>query len=167
MATVRRDFHPAEADYLSTAFPQFLRVLGTSSPVPVLTFDPALVQTAFWEFVILAYGSGNITCDIAWYGATATSGVVRWEVQIAAITPETDTQDAETKAFATAQTVDDTHLGTTAHRIMLATVAISNLDSVAAGDEVSLKVSRLGTHVNDTMAGFAHLKSVRLSWSDT
>lgn len=167
MATVRRDLHPMGASFLATAFPQLTKTNGTNFPVMGLAYDAAATETAYWDFPMFAYGSGNITCDLAWYADTASSGVVRWEVQLAAITPETDTQDVETKAFATAQTVDDTHLGTTGQRLHLATVAISNLDSVAAGDEVWLKVSRLGAHANDTMTGDVILKSVRLSYSDT
>lgn len=167
MATVRRDLSPKAADFLATAFPQYVKVNGANRPVVGLAFDAASTETAYWDFVLFAYGSGNITCDIAWYADTASSGVVQWEVAIAAITPDTDAQDVETKGLAAVQTVNDTHLGTTGQRLHLATVAISNLDSAAAGDEVTLKVARRGEIAADTMTGDAILKSVRLSYSDT
>jgi hypothetical protein len=167
MATVRQVLAPEAASYLASAFPQFVKNNGTNFPVTGLAFDAAATETAYWRWTALGYGSGNITCDIEWYADTASSGVVRWEAAIAAITPDTDTQDVETKAFATALTVDDTHLGTTGQRVHQATITISNLDSIAAQDEVWLKFSRLGAHANDTMTGDAILVSLRLSYSDT
>ncbi|MFD8556616.1 hypothetical protein ACFV1N_04895 [Streptosporangium canum] len=167
MATVRQYLSPEEAQFLGSAFPMFDKVNGTNFPVSRLLFDAAATETAYWKFEPLAYGAGNITCDLIWYAVNATTGVVRWEVALAVITPESDSQDIETKALATAHTVDDTHLGTTSKRLHRATVTISNLDSIAAGDEVWLKVSRVGGNAADTMANDAALSSVRLSYSDT
>lgn len=167
MGTVARELHPDEAQYGSAAWPQLLKNNGTNGPVRWLAYDAAATETAYWELTGLAYGSGNLTLDIIWGAATAITGVVRWEAAIAAITPETDSQDPETKAYATALTVDDTHLGTTAKRLMRATITISNLDSLAANDEVWLRIARLGAHANDTLAGDAWLKKAVLSYSDT
>lgn len=167
MATVRHELLPEEAQFASSSFPAFDRIAGTNFPVTRLLFDASATETAYYKLAAVNYATGNITCDLIWYATNATTGVVRWEVAMAAITPESDSQDVETKAFATALTVDDTHLGTTSKRLHRAQVAISNLDSVAAGDEVWLKVSRLGGHANDTMANDVALVSIQLSYSDT
>jgi hypothetical protein len=167
MATVPRELHPDEAKFGSAAFPQFIKNNGTNGPVSWLAYDAAATESAYWEFTALSYGSGNLALDIIWGAATATSGVVRWEAAIAAITPETDSQDPETKAYATALTVDDTHLGTTAKRLMRATITISNLDSLAANDEVWLRIARIGGNAADTLAGDAWLHRAILSYSDT
>jgi len=167
MSTIPRELHPDEAQYGSAAFPQLLKNNGTNGPVKYLAYDASATEAAYWELTAFAYGSGDLSLDIIWGAATATTGVVRWEAAIAAITPETDSQDPETKAYATALTVDDTHLGTTAKRLMRATITISNLDSLAAGDEVWLRLARLGGHANDTMAGDAWLKKAVLSYSDS
>lgn len=167
MATVRQRFAPEEAQYLASGFPQFLKNNGSNGPVSWLAYDAAGTETAFWQLEALAYGSGNLTLDLIWAAASATSGVVRWEAAIAAITPETDSQDPETKAFATAHALDDTHLGTTAKRLHKATITISNLDSLANLDVVFLKVARLGGHANDTLAGDAWLHKAWLSYSDS
>ncbi|MEV0149102.1 MULTISPECIES: hypothetical protein [unclassified Nonomuraea] len=168
MGTVSRELHPDEAKYGSAAFPQFTKNNGTNGPVSWLAYDAAATETAYWEVTAFSYGSGNITVDLIWGAATATSGVVRWEVAIAAITPEADSQDPETKAYATAVAVDDTHLGTTAKRLHRATVSLSgaSLDSIAALDEVWVRIARLGAHANDTLAGDAWLKKAVLSYSD-
>jgi hypothetical protein len=166
MATVYRELLPEEAQFLSTAFPAFLK-RGSNYPVTSLAFDASSTESAYWKLAALKYGSGNLSLDLIWYADTATSGVVRWEASMAAITPISDSQDVETDSLATAQTVDDTHLGTTAHRLHRATIAISNLDSLAVLDAMWLKVSRLGGHANDTMAGDCLLANGYLSYSDT
>ncbi|GII63536.1 hypothetical protein Skr01_36210 [Sphaerisporangium krabiense] len=167
MATVRLNFDPELAQFAASSFPAFDRVQGTNFPVTRLLFDPGATETAYFKFEAVNYGSGNLTCDIIWYAVNATTGVVRWEVALAAITQESDSQDVETKAFATALTVDDTHLGTTSKRLHKATITISNLDSIAAGDECWLRVSRLGGHANDTLVNDVAVTEVRLSYSDT
>lgn len=167
MATVRQYLAAEEAQFLATAFPAFTKTNGTNFPVTGLAFDAAATESAYWHLAAFNYGSGNLTCDVEWYADTASSGVVRWDAAIAAITPDADTTDVETKAFATSQSVDDTHLGTTAQRLHQASITISNLDALAALDEVWFRLGRLGGHANDTMTGDAIAVSVRLSYSDT
>ena len=167
MATVRLNLVPEEAQFLASAFPAYDKVNGTNFPVTRLLYDQNTDEKAYWKFEAVNYGSGNITCDLIWYAVNATTGAVSWEVALAAITPESDSQDAESKAFATALTVDDSHLGTTSKRLHKATITISNLDSIAAGDEVWVRVARLGSHANDSLANDVALTEVRLSYSDT
>lgn len=166
MATVFQEFDPAAAHLLSTAFPALVRN-GTNFPVTALAYDAAVDEAAFWGFRAINYGSGNLTVAIDWYADTASSGDVIWGVQIAAITPDTDTQDTETKALATANTVTDTHLGTTGQRLHRATVTVSNLDSIANGDDVWMRVYRDADAAGDTMTGDALLVKVTVSYSDT
>lgn len=167
MATTRQNLMPEEATFQTTAFPSLVRVNGTNFPVVSLAYDAAATETAYFKWVAIAYGSGNVTAKVGWYADTASSGDVRWEVALAAITPDTDTQDVETKAFATAHAFTDSHLGTTGQRVHEASQAISNLDSIAAGDMCVLRVSRLGADAADTMTGDAQLLYVKLEYSDT
>lgn len=170
MATVRQNLLPEDAQFLGANFPQFDKVNGTNGPVSRLLYDASSDERAYFRMEAMAYGSGDWTVDIIWYAVNATSNVCRWEAALAAITPESDSQDVETKSFATAVAVDDTHLGTTSKRLMKATITLvsgTNLDSVAAGDECWLRISRLGSHANDNMANDAALSSVRVSYSDS
>jgi hypothetical protein len=169
MATVFQTFLPEEAVFMSTAFPQFVRFLGTNYPVTGLAFDGGSAdEDSFFKFIATNYGSGNLTLKVYWYADTASSGNVVWGARIAAITSNTDTQDVETKAFATAQTAQDTHLGTTGQRLHDIDITISNLDSLASGDMVWLHVYRDASDtVNDTMTGDAIIVGLRLSYSDT
>jgi hypothetical protein len=167
MATVKQMLQPEEAQFLSSNFPQLVKLLGTNYPVSCLAFDAATKETAFWKFKAINYGSGNLTLTIRWAGDTATSSDVIWGAQIAAITPDTDSQDVSTKGFATANTVTDTHLGTTAKRIMTCAITISNLDSIAANDDVWIAIYRDAAAGGDTMTGDALFIEAEISYSDT
>lgn len=169
MGIVRQALAPEEAQFLAATFPQFLKINGTNFPVSGLAYDATTAENAYWKFQALAYGSGNITCEIIWYADTSTTSThgVAWQVALAAITPGTDTTNVETKAFATAHTAS-TDLGSTnAQKLMKTTITISNLDSVAADDECWLRVTRLVSDAADDLTGDAILTSVRLSYSDT
>jgi hypothetical protein len=167
MANIRLDLDPEQATFLGSAFPQYDKFNGTNFPVSGLRYDAAADEAAFWKIDSFGYGSGNLTLDILWQAENATSGVVRWEGAIAAITPDSDTQDVTTKALATATTFDDTHLGTTGKRVMTAQITLSNLDSIAASDLVWVRIRRIGSNAADTMANDAWLLQARLTYSDT
>lgn len=166
MATVYQQLDPAAAQFLSSSFPALVKN-GTNFPVVGLAYDAAAAENAYWLLRAVSYGSGNLTVDLDWYADTATSGVIRWGVAIAAITPDSDSQDVETKSLATAQTADDTHLGTTGQRLHRIAVTVSNLDSLAANDDVWVKVYRDAANAADTMTGDAVLVGVTVSYSDT
>lgn len=167
MTTVRMFLDPQNALGLATAFPQFVKVNGTNLPVAGLAYDGSTQENGFWQFPILSYGSGNITATVLWYADTASSGGVVWGGSIRAVTPDTDSQDVETDALATETNVADTHLGTTGQRVHTCAITISNLDSVANLDFVTLRVSRLTGNASDTMSGDAVILAVILSYSDT
>lgn len=165
MATVAQTLEVGGAQFLSTSFPALVKN-GTNFPVVGLAYDAAADEAAFWHFQAVSYGSGNVTVRVEWYADTATSGDVIWGVQLAAITPNTDTQDVETKALATANTVTDTHLGTTGQRLHTADVTVSNLDSLALNDAVWLRLYRDADAAGDTMAGDAVVTLLTVSYSD-
>lgn len=166
MATVYQQLDPAAAQYLATNFPQAVKN-GTNIPVFGLAYDAATSEAAFWCLSATNYGSGNITVDIYWYADTATSGDIIWRVQLAAITPNMDTQDTETKTLATANSATDTHLGTTGQRLHQIAVTVSNLDSIANADIFWVRIDRDAANASDTMTGDGILVWARVSYSDT
>ena len=167
MATVYQQLLPEEAQLLTSTFADLIKNNGTNFPIMCLAYDAALDEAAFWKFRAVNYGSGNLTLDILWYADTATSGVVRLGGSISAITPNTDSQDIETDALATETIFDDTHLGTTGQRLHRGTVAISNLDSLAQDDYVTMRIRRVGSNAADTMTGDMFLVLATVSYSDT
>lgn len=169
MATTRITFgDPGVARKVpSVTLPEY-KEAGTNITVASYSFSDSATESIQLRLAsVPSYGSGNITVKPEWYGDTATSGNVVWGAQIACITPETDTQDVETKNWATENTVTDSHLGTTAQRLHTASITLSNLDSIATGDSAWLKVSRKGADGSDTMNGDAQLTAVIIEYSDT
>jgi hypothetical protein len=167
--TLHQYLAPEDAVAGANAFPQYIRNHGTHFTVSGLTYDASAPEVAFWKFAPFGYGSGAISCDIVWYADTSTTATdgVTWQVAMAAITPGVDLTNVEQKAFATAQQASTDLGGTNPQKLMKTTVTISNVDSVAAGDEVWIRVTRLTTDANDDLAGDAIVTSVRLSYSDT
>lgn len=162
MAIAYQLLEPGTAEFLAgSAMPAIIRN-GTNFPVVALEFTPASNQLAFWRVDSSLFASGNLTVDVYWYAGTATSGNVDWEGRLAAITADTDTQDVETKTLATANTVTDTHLGTTAKRLHKASITLSNTDSIAAGDSVWIRLSCLAT---STITGTVRLDRVEVSYT--
>lgn len=164
MATVYQAFEPGDALLPTTNPAAPTQVQGTNFPVPGLAFDTTTQETVFFTFPAINYGSGNITVTLYWYADTASSGTLTMGASLACITPNTDTQDIETKAFATENQATDTHLGTTGQRLHSFDTTVSNLDSIAAGDYVMLRIRR---DTADTLAGDAVLVKVVVSYSDT
>lgn len=167
MATVTQVFEARNGEPRSTAFAPLVKANGTEIPVTGLAFDAAADLAVFFRLRAARYGSGNVTVAIDWYADTATTGDVVWGAQLAAITADADTQDIETDSLATAATVTDSHLGTTGQRLHRASITITSLDSLAADDDVAIRVFRDADNAADTMAGNAIATRVTVSYSDT
>jgi hypothetical protein len=155
------------AQFLGSSFPSLTKTNGTNFPVMALAYDASADEAAFWLFKANRYGSGNLTLTIYLYADTASSGDVIFGAQISAITPNTDTQDIETDGLATAQTATVTHLGTTGQRLHEMSITISNLDSIAAGDIIHLRIYRDADAGGDTMTGDALVVYAEISYSDS
>ena len=167
MATQFVEFQPEEAQFLTTAFPGLVKNVGTNFPVLGLAYDASIQETAYWKFRATNYLSGDLTLKIYWYADTAIANSIVWEAGIAVITPDTDSQDVETKAFAAINFVQDTHLGTVIQRLHVATISISNLDSIATDDIIWIKIARDadGTNATDDLTGDAIFVMAVLSFT--
>jgi hypothetical protein len=167
MATVTQTFSPFDAVPPASNFATLDVIAASNYSLPCLDFDASTDEAAYFFFRAVSYGSGNLTVTVDWYADTANTGDVVWGAQLAAITPDTDTQDVETKAFATANTATDSHLGTTGQRLHRASITVSNLDSIAANDWCCLKLYRDADNAADTLSGDCSVVAVAVSYSDT
>lgn len=139
---------------------------GAADPqIPVLLFDAATDEEAHFLLDVSLYGSGNITVKVRYSMASATSGDVIWAAQLMAQTPD-DAVDLVTATWDTANTVTDTVPGTAGH-MTEATITLSNLDSLAAGDYAILKIYRDANAAGDTATGDAELIQLQIEFSDT
>lgn len=157
------EFEAYTGEVRTTTFPGLSRINGTAIPVSGMAFDAATQENLFFRFRASDYTSGNILVDLDWYADTATTGAVMWGAQIAAVTPNSDSQDIETDALATVATVTTTHAGTVGQRLHRSTITVTSLDAISVEDNVVLCVSRQAANAADTMAGDAILILVTVS----
>lgn len=166
MSTIVQDVFPGPFTLPTTAYAAPDVLPGTNFGVSVLRFDATTDESAAFLFRAHNYGSGSLSVDIEWYADTATSGDIVWTAALAAITPDADATDIETKSLGTAATVTDTHLGTTGQRLHRCTIAVSSLDALVAGDWCVIRLTRDADVAGDTMTGDALLARVMVSYSD-
>lgn len=145
--------------------PEVTTVQGAAFPVASLAFDASTEETCYFPFRAVGYANGNVTVRLRWYADTANSGGVAFGCSLAAITPNADTQDVETKTFATEVVGTDTHLGTTGQRLHDMSVEVNALDSIADGDWVVLRLARKVGNAADTMTGDAQLVEVTIHYN--
>jgi hypothetical protein len=168
MATVTHPIDFKSAEFLTSAVPELVLITNTgTNPIPIMgyAFDASTRENMYFQFVIPNYGTGNISVVIDWMSRTAqTTGAVVWGASIAAVTPG-DAQSILTKSLA-AETTATTTVNGTASGMVASTVAVSNLDGVAANDLVWLRIGRDAAAGGDTMTGDATVLGVYLSYSD-
>lgn len=170
MANVVIQLDPASARLPATLAATYTSIpagtVGTNPSVMSYAFDGAGTSKNYINLVFRAsnYASGNVTVDIDWFSTgTATTGNVKWEAQLCAVTPG-DAQGVTTDSFATANTVTTT-TSTTAKGLTRSTITITNLDSLAAEDRVYLQIDR--DPANDTLNDSVMIDWVTVSYLST
>lgn len=164
MATVTQTLDVAAARIFTTVQPpERVQDNGTNYPLLSLAFDQSTQEACFFEVFAANYGSGNVSILVDWI-TSATSGNCIWGAQLS-VTTAGDNQSLLTDAFATAATVT-TAANSTANGHQRSTIAISSLDSLAAGDRCALKLYRDAANGSDTLAADAKVFGVQVQWSD-
>ncbi len=135
---------------------------------PYFAFDSAAQESVVFSFRLPSNYSSGPSLLVQWGGSasTTTTDTVRWGCDVGKITPETGGA-ADSVSYGTANLVDDDILGTTAKRLQLATLTLTNFSSAAAGDYLALKVYRDAAHVNDDLPEDAWLWSLSLEYTTT
>jgi hypothetical protein len=166
--TVRLMMHGAVSDQNNPPAPK----VG-SGGLPYFDFDQSVAEYLQWDTIQFPtnYDAGDITVNIVW-GTTASTDdtkVVRWAVQVMAMTPETDPTTMLTDSYDTAQTVNDTVLGASAGRGHLAQITLSQTqaDEIAANDYCSIQLYRDAGDAADTLEEDASLYAVWLEHGGT
>lgn len=154
----------------NNAAAQFERVKSSAAAPSLhfvqLLFDPSADEHAYWTFRMPAnYASGPVL-KLQWK-ANATTGDVVWVGRLAAITPA-DTDTPNEKALASANSATTSVNATEARRLVETSITLTNADSVAAGDWVTLLVHRDADNGSDTLnSNDAELVSVTLEFTTT
>ena len=129
----------------------------------VAQFDGATNESVYQSFVMPSYynSSGTLSADVYWYINNATAANVTWGIWLSATTPG-DADTPKEQAVGTINTNFGSVDTTEANRLLKTTINITNLDSLAANDDVGIKFQRVPTDGNDTSATDAEVKSIKL-----
>lgn len=159
MATTRILWTPEAAHFPAANFPQVVSV----NQRPALAFDAAADETCYFTGVAPQGLTGGLTATLTYVMASATTGSVRWAVQVEAVTDGDATDLDAATSFDTANTAGATVPATAGYIDQIA-VTLTNADSIAAGDYVRLAVYRDadGTSGTDDATGDAYLLAVEL-----
>ena len=134
--------------------------LDTRNLHSVLDFDAAANESAVFSSVLPAnYGGGGLTVHIHYAMSSATSGDIDWDVSFERIGDQQ--QDLDSDSFAAVNSVDNTTVPGTSGNVDVVSITFTDgadMDSVAAGEEFRLKVTR--DAFADTAAGDAELTKV-------
>lgn len=159
MAT-RAVFTLLSAEFPASNFPQLL----LSNRRPVLAFDAATDETAYWTGVAPQGLTGAITVVITYAMASATSGTVGVQAQLEAITAGDATDTDATTSFDTVNNSASTTVPGTAGYIGQISITMTNADSLAAADYFRLSINRDadGSAITDSATGDMYILAVEL-----
>lgn len=150
---------PNAAEFPASNFPQLMQV----NRRPVLAFDAATDETAYWTIKAPAGVTTPIKAVVQYIMASATSGKVDFEGSIEAVT-DGDAVDLDAgDSFDTANTITAPTVPGTAGYIDEFTITLTNNDSPAAGDYVRFRLTRdADDGTNDTATGDCYVLSVEI-----
>jgi len=137
--------------------------LDTRNAHPVLDFDATTNEDAVFGAVMPQNyaGTTGVTVYIHYAMSSATAGDIDWDAAFELIGDQQ--QDIDADGFAAVQSVDNTTVPGTSGLVDVVSIAFTDgaqMDSVAAGDEFRIKVTR--DAASDTATGDAELTKVEI-----
>src|SRR5688572_1376931 len=144
-------------------------MVGTSTPVeafPVLDFDDTTQEYADFHGLVMPanYAGGGLTLTIFYSAAEAASDVVKWEAALRRIADDAEDLDttAHTYAYNVVEDTAPSVIGEVAYAAITFTDG-ADMDSVAAGELFSLRVSRNPSTSGTDVTGDASIHAIRVS----
>ncbi len=128
-----------------------------------LAFQDTTDELIYYQFRLPTGYSSSPVVKFQYAMATATSGTCIWGCDVWALTPDSDAVDIDTESYDTANTQSDTVPGTAGHPAEVS-LTLSNVDSMAAGDLVTLRIYRDASA--DSASGDAELHAISLEYSE-
>lgn len=149
-------FNAFNAQPPATAFATF----DTRNSIAVLDFDDGATNEATSFVSVIPEGANlasGLKIRLHWMATSATTGVVRWGVQI-----ECGNTDLDSDSYDTAVEANTTTSGTAGIPVVTE-ITTTSLDGLTAGDLFRLRVYRDSSDTtNDTMTGDAELIAVEV-----
>lgn len=136
--------------------------LDALNGVSVLDFDATTDEAAIWTFIMpQAYAAGTLTALIFFTMSSATSGNVVLQAAIEAIA---DGEAAGADSFDTVNNSGQVAVPGAAGTLEVASITLTNKDSVNAGERVRIKINRDAdsTSATDDAAGDLELHAVEI-----
>tara|TARA_B100000949_G_scaffold11685_1_gene8926 strand:- start:3449 stop:4270 length:822 start_codon:yes stop_codon:yes gene_type:complete len=128
-----------------------------------LGFDAGTDELIYYMFRMPTdYGSA-LVLKLQYAMASATSGDVIWASSLWAITAG-DSADVDTESYDSPNTVTDTVPGTAGY-LAEASITMTNTDSLAANDLLTIKIYRDANAGGDTASGDADLYAISLQYT--
>lgn len=160
MTTTRLVCTPRAAERAGGTFPELLE---DAYGRPLLAFDAASDEQVAWTSVAPQGLTGTLTFNLTGYMASATSGTLRFEVAVEAVTPGDATDLDAGDSFDTANGVTSATVPATAGYEFTTQVTLTTKDSIAPGDSYRVRVKRVGTDsTNDTASGDFYFRTGEL-----
>jgi len=133
--------------------------LDTRNSVAVLDFDADSIESAIFPSIIpeAADLASGLSVRITWMATTATTGNVRWRVALERGNTDLDADSYDTAAEGNGAANGTSGIPTTT------SISLSTIDNVAVGEPYRIRISRVGSDVdNDTMLQDAELIAVEV-----
>ena len=127
-------------------------------------FDAATAEIMDWLCTMPAhYDGGGIDVSLRWAAATAVANDVVWAAAISR--HQDDVDDLDTDSLSGQNTVTATAPSASGEKSYdsIAFTDGADMDSVAAGEDFKLRITRLATAGGDTMAGDAELYMIHIT----
>ncbi len=153
---------PEGAQFPSASFPQLLTIHSTER-IFALAFDAAAVEGCFWRTIVPQGWTGTLTAIITYCMASATSGLVDFEVSVQAISDGDAVDIDASTSYDTPNGIAAPTVPATAGYIDQVTCTLTNNDGSAAGDWITFKLERdADDATNDTAAGDCYVLAVEI-----
>lgn len=117
-----------------------------------LLFDASTDEIIYRQFRLPQNYASGLTLKVQYSMASATSGNVIVSCEVMAVS-DGDSQAVDSDSYDTINTSSATAVPGTAGYLDELSLSLSNADSAAAGDWVSLKIRRDADNASDTAAG--------------
>jgi hypothetical protein len=153
---------PFSAEFPASNFPQLMLV----NRRPVLAYDAATDEAAYWTGAVPQGFTGTPTLVITYIMASATANAVGFQAQLEAITDADATDLDASTSFDTVNNSASVTVPGTAGYIDQISITLTNADSLTAGDYFRLSLNRDadGSAITDTATGDAYVLSVELRY---
>lgn len=146
-------FSPTDAECKTTVFPAPSRTSDASGARPILLFDAAADEAAYFSFIAPRNITGTLKAIATYAMVSATSGNIICDAAIEAITDGDSMDTDSTESLDSVNTSSATAVPGTAGNIDQISITLTNADSITAGDYCRLRWRRVGSSGSDTATG--------------